>query len=163
MHATISNKVRGVVGGAVARWCVKHVRPPNRRLLLVKLPAQSLSTEVVLPIVYQPLATFRVSAVTRCTDTIQGSCSLQRPEGGYLFSQPLHLQATPMRCSTSASLQMAQCSPVVEETHWCASLMRGRRHRSTTAPATSTMCCAQHGRQTDHGLRPLTRSARFGE
>lgn len=33
---------------------------------------QNLSTEVVLQIVYQPQAVFRVKPVTRCTDTLPG-------------------------------------------------------------------------------------------
>lgn len=43
--------------------CVVPAYPP---------PLQAASTEVVLPVVYQPLAVFRVLPVTRCSDSMPG-------------------------------------------------------------------------------------------
>ena len=39
------------------------------------LESQTLETEKVVEIVYQPQAVFKVRAVTRCTSTIPGTCT----------------------------------------------------------------------------------------
>ena len=75
------------------------------------LETQTLETEKVIEIVYQPQAVFKVRAVTRCTSTIPGKIGFLFNYIIYHLGNRKHVQCTVFLSSSNSFL--SRCHPLI--------------------------------------------------
>lgn len=114
------------------------------------LAGQSVETEKVLDIIYQPQAVFRVRAVTRCTSSLEGHTEAVisvafSPTGKYEgLAQGGSGQRSSCRCPALGTL--LSCSPlpgtwrVALETPLCDSGTSARKRRSSQPKVGAGVC-----------------------